>query len=284
VSELQRAVNDCGGYTQAMEGLGACALRASRHPVILHVRRPGFHMPYAHWVLFLGVEGGKARIVDPPNSVQLMPFGELLALWDGVGLVVARKPVKTWPIRAAGWFEEGVFLLLVAIVIHAVRCAAGRSGLSARRLWPAVMLVSLSVFLALVGHLLHDEGFLRNPTGLLQVVGRHFKPELPSISVAEIGSMIGQPGVTFVDARLPRDYESGHLTGAINLPVYAGPVERAERLAAIGPANRLVVYCQSTSCRWGELIAADLFFRGYRNVSLFPGGWQEWQQHEKSKF
>jgi rhodanese-related sulfurtransferase len=86
-----------------------------------------------------------------------------------------------------------------------------------------------------------------------------------------------------VDARFPQSYAAEHVAGAINLPVYAGPVERTEILAAANPANRVVVYCQSKHCHWAEVIASEMFFRGYRNVFVFPGGWEEWKHHEPSK-
>jgi rhodanese-related sulfurtransferase len=212
-----------------------------------------------------------------------MPFGDLLGLWDGVGLVVAREPIHTWPIRAAAYLEQGAFLFLVALALGAARCAWEWFGLGNRRLWSAVTLVFLAQVLALVHYLVQDEGFFRNPNGLVQVIGQHFKPELPTVSVAEIASMAGVPGLTIVDARSPQAYAEGHLTGAINVPIYAGPAERAERLAAVSPANRVVVYCQNINCHWAEVIASDIYFRGYQRVCVFPGGWNEWQQHEQSK-
>lgn len=282
LGELKQAVADFGAHAEAMEGLTASALRGSQHPIILHVRRPGLKTPYAHWILFLGVEGDKARIVDPPHEVQLLPFAELLSLWDGVGLVVSREPVQTWPVRAAAWFEQGVFLLLVAALLGAARFATGGAS-TARRpsVFPALLL--LAVGLAAVSHLVHDEGFFRNRSAVAQVVGRHFEPRLPSLSVAEVESMLGQPDVTVIDARYPNAYKHGHLSGAVNLPIYAGLVERADVLAAVKPTDRVVVYCQSENCPWGEVIASDLVFRGYHKVSLFPGGWNAWKQHEQSK-
>jgi rhodanese-related sulfurtransferase len=234
-------------------------------------------------VLFLGLEGDQARIVDPPNAVQLLPLAELLALWDGTGLVISREPTATWSLRAGAWLEQGIFLGFTAAVLAAARFGGRRLGVGRRRLVPAVLLILLGIGLAAAGHVIHDEGFLHNRAAVATVIGRHFSPELPSLSVAEVETLLGQPHVTFLDARFPRDYESGHLPGAINLPVYAGLVERAHVLATVPLTDRVVVYCQSTHCPWGEVIAADLSFRGYPNVTVFAGGWNEWQRHEQSK-
>ena len=132
-------------------------------------------------------------------------------------------------------------------------------------------------------NLLLDTGFLCNRVAVGQVVGLHFEPDLPEVSVAEVASLVGQPDVTFIDARFPQDYAHGHLAGAVSLPVYAGLVERSELLAAINPAQRIVVYCQSDGCTWGKSIASDLALRGYGNVHVFTAGWKGWVAHERDK-
>lgn len=283
-AELKRAASDLGVHAEVMENLSASALRNSPHPVILHVRRPGLHMPYAHWVLFLGVEGDKARIVDPPNAVQLLPFAELLSLWDGVGVVVATEPPNTLAIRAGGWAEQGAYLALATALLGVARLAAGRREKGRRRFgWALVLLPAFAVALAVASHAVHDEGLLRHRSAVAQVVGQHFEPDLPAVTVAEVEALLGQPGVTFLDVRVPEAFAAGHLPGAVNLPVYSGLVERSEALTAIRPEDRVIIYCQSEDCGWGEVVAADLAFRGYKGVALFPAGWRGWREHEQAR-
>lgn len=282
LGELSQAVVDFGCHAEAMQGLTAAALRAARHPIILHVRRPGLNMPYAHWMLFLGVEGDKARIVDPPNDVQLLPFAELLALWDGTGLVVSQEGAATCSLPLAAWFEQGVVLALAAILLLAIRLFNYRLGRIIP--WGRGILVILIVSIALgtAFHLFREEGFLGNRSAVATVVGRHFKPKIPTISLADVESLSSQPGVYILDARYPRDFAAGHLPRAINLPIFAGLVERSRTLAAIPPDSQVIVYCQSKNCHWGEVIASDLVFRGYGRVTVFSGGWQEWERHGQS--
>lgn len=283
LGELRQAAMDFGAHAEAVDGLTAASLRASSDPIILHVRRPGFGTPYAHWVLFLGVEGGKARIVDPPHAVQLLPFAELLALWDGTGLMVAKAPVSTWPVRVAAWLELGALLLFVVTVLGLARLAWERtSGRSHRPIGLAV-LPSLALFIAVAAHVIADEGFFHNQAALAQVIGGHFKPQLAGLSVQEVADLLRDPNVTLIDARYPQAYEQGHLPGAINLPVYSGLVERSTVLGRIRPTHRVIVYCQSDRCPWGEVIASDLYYRGYRQTSLFPGGWNAWVKHEQAR-
>ncbi len=285
-AELKQAIVDSGGYCEAMEGLTASALRNSSFPIILHVRRPGLKTDYAHWILYLGVQQDKARIVDPPNSVELLPFAELLSLWDGTGLVVSKSPISTWWIQGSAWFESIVLLLLIGAVLGGFRIALDQFRMANHRLrclyvLPALILIGFCA--ALITHSIHDEGLLANRAAVGQIVLQHFEPELPSVTYQEIKSLAHDPDVVFLDARFPEGYQMGHLPRAVNLPVYAGLVERSEILAKINPRARVIVYCQSEKCSWGEIIAADLMFRGYTNVELYPGGYKEWAAHESAK-
>lgn len=62
-----------------------------------------------------------------------------------------------------------------------------------------------------------------------------------------------QKGALLVDVRTPDEYASGHVDGALNLPVQELPA----RLSELGPTSRpVVVYCRSgaRSARAAELI------------------------------
>src|SRR5579884_3957483 len=126
LSELQMAARDFGAEAFPLEGLTATSLRAARYPIILHVRRPGKDTPFLHWILFLGNEGNRAHIIDPPNSVETVSFAQLLSLWDGVGLVIAKEPHATRSMFLASWLEQGVVLLLIAVGLGAVRLVLAR--------------------------------------------------------------------------------------------------------------------------------------------------------------
>lgn len=274
--EVIRAAQDFGLHAVAMEQLTAGSLRATDRPIILHVRRPGPKTPYAHWVLFVGMEGDQARIVDPPNEVQTLSFAELLSLWDGTGIVVSDQPIDMAGIRLAAYTQQVVVLLLVIAVLM-----AGRWLLPDRRWVGWVAAGFLAVIAACCYHLFHEEGLFGNTVAVAQVKGRYFPPELPTVTTEEVAQMVGRPDVTFIDARFPIAYEHGHVPGAINLPVYSGLVDRSRVLAAIPPGNRVILYCESAGCGWGELVGCDLYHRGYRDTAIYRGGYREWYEHER---
>jgi rhodanese-related sulfurtransferase len=282
LEELRRAAADHGAHALPLKAMTASSLRAADQPLILHVRRPGYQSTYAHWVLFLGVEDGKARILDPPNGVDMMPFAELLALWDGTGLMVSREPVNGWSVRAGGWLELGVLCAVAVFGVALFRSLVRKSSRSMSRLIAETALfIVLPVALAVLVHSVHDEGFLRNRSAVAEVVGVHFEPDVPELSLPDVLRLLKTPNVSVVDARFPRAYAAGHLPGAKNLPVYAGLPERSRLLAELPPEGPVIVYCQSEYCPWGKMVASDLVLRGRRDVYVFRDGWAGWAEHVK---
>ncbi|MBX9584336.1 MAG: hypothetical protein K2X87_28895 [Gemmataceae bacterium] len=272
--ELCRAARACGLVATPMTGLTPQSLRDSRHPVVLHVRRPGLGMPYLHWVLYAGDEGGLARVVEPPAEPQLLPYAELAALWDGAGVVVSTAPPDPLALRAGSW---GYGLACVAVVTAALGLL--RAWGPARRAGPVVgacVVVGVGGAAGVALQALDPDGLLRDRSAVALVVGHHFPAGVPEIDAVEARALAGAPAVTFIDARLPADYALGHVPGAVNLPVSAGLAERRAVTAALPPGGPVVVYCQSRSCQWADTVAADLYHRGYRDVRVFRGGWVGW--------
>jgi ABC-type bacteriocin/lantibiotic exporter with double-glycine peptidase domain len=62
--------------------------------MILHFRSTYADSKFNHWVAYLGVDGGKARIIDQPHRLATIPFAELLAKWDGVAIEISPEPIK----------------------------------------------------------------------------------------------------------------------------------------------------------------------------------------------
>jgi rhodanese-related sulfurtransferase len=281
VDDLCRAVCDHGGHAVPLSGLGEAALRASPDPVILHVRRPGYRSEFAHWVLFLGCDGTTARILDPPGNAQPLPFAELLAMWDGVGIVVSSSPSAALQVRAGGWLALAATLTVLAAAVAGSRRLAPRF---AARSWAGpAWLVTVSVTAALIYHASSASGFLRSPAATGEVARRYFQPDLPTVSTEEVAAFVGRPGVALIDCRLKAAYQNGHIPGAVNLSIAANTAERARILGDVPISNRLIVYCESVSCGWAQQMAGDLYYRGYRNVAVFRDGWVGWSRSESGR-
>ena len=63
-----------------------------------------------------------------------------------------------------------------------------------------------------------------------------------NVDVAEARNLIGEKGeLVILDVRTVSEYESGHLEGAINIPVEA----LSGRLSELNPNDELLVYCRT---------------------------------------
>jgi rhodanese-related sulfurtransferase len=278
VRELVRAIEEHGGHALAIDNLSADALRAAAHPMILHVRRPGHQTTYSHWVLFLGVEDGQARLLDPPEEMETIPLAELLALWDGTAILVAPGPPSLLSLRVASWTWFVASLLGCAALLVLARQIGSASRLSPR-VFPYLALPSLVVVAAMLSHLLWPEGFFRNRGAIAQVAGRYFEPPLTRLDFTQTRQMMKE-GAILLDARTPDAFQYDHLPDALNWPISASLSER-NRLFARLPAERpVIVYCQSSGCTWAATVASDLILRGHSKVYVYRGGVNDWFSQE----
>ena len=79
------------------------------------------------------------------------------------------------------------------------------------------------------------------------------------------------PGLHVVDARLPQDYASGHIPGAVNIE-WRRLVARRDEL----PANATVLlYCNTGSLSAQGALALKVL--GHENVKILTGGYDEWR-------
>jgi rhodanese-related sulfurtransferase len=99
---------------------------------------------------------------------------------------------------------------------------------------------------------------------------------LPSLTTQQVASALKAGNVTIVDARLARDFDSGHLPGAVNIPPGSPQAPRRAVLASASAGTPIIIYCQSLTCPFSERLAADLLADGFTNLSLYRGGWEEW--------
>lgn len=290
--ELQRAVTDVRMHAKSVGTMSISELRRSPYPMILHVKSTSESKEYNHYKLFLGTKDGKARVFDPPNVVQLVPFHELAPMWDGTGLIVSDKPIDLgkifWPARKR-------FLLYAIAAIAAILAVR----LITNKLYPTVgrlpihkklglsllqggELTMMALIAGLLFHFVNDAGFLAHANATTAIHQAHLANFMPKLSTSQLRQDIPS-GTVLIDARYKEDYEAGHIEGAINIPVGLCDAGRAAVLSKINKNARMVVYCQSTSCKFAETVATHLHSDGFSDISIYKGGWQEWQSNLKQK-
>ena len=95
---------------------------------------------------------------------------------------------------------------------------------------------------------------------------------ITTISVAEAKAMLDKGGVIFLDVRTAKEFKSGHVPGAVNVP--RGLLEfKIEKKISDKNAS-VVVYCK-TGGR-SSLASYTLVRMGYKNVKNMDGGWKAW--------
>jgi rhodanese-related sulfurtransferase len=92
------------------------------------------------------------------------------------------------------------------------------------------------------------------------------------ISVAEAKALLDKGGVLFIDCREPKEYKSGHVPGAINIP--RGLLEFQIGSKITEKNAPVVMYCKSGGR--ASLACCSVQRMGYKNVKNMDGGWQAW--------
>jgi rhodanese-related sulfurtransferase len=81
----------------------------------------------------------------------------------------------------------------------------------------------------------------------------------------------------FVDARSREDYESGHIKGAVSLPVGQFEEKIAAFLERYLPEAPIVTYCSGRTCLDSHHLAESLMEFGYDKISVFIDGFPGWE-------
>jgi len=287
LAELKKAAEDFGLNAKPIGKLGIKGLRQSDYPIILHVKSSAESSKYDHYVLYVGQSGGEARIFDPPRPVRSVPFYELAAIWDRAGLIVSAQPIDLGAVFAPARKRFVFYAVIVATIILLIRRLRKRWGIAVKsikgRLGLSVLeaagLVTAAVVTGMFYHFVSDAGFLAHPSATAGVQKAYAGSFIPKVGKAKAEELLGSETV-FIDARYALDYKAGHIEGAVNVPVDANDTESRRRMADIDKDCWLVVYCQSAGCRFAEKVSARLKEAGYRNISIFKGGWNEWKKEE----
>ncbi|MGE5608534.1 MAG: cysteine peptidase family C39 domain-containing protein, partial [Bacillota bacterium] len=94
-ADLIRAAQEHGLQATMVGKLTTRELRASPYPLLLHVKSVEVSKEYDHFVLFLGTQDGKARVLDAPHGQRLLDYPDLVRIWDGVAVLVSTQPIDS---------------------------------------------------------------------------------------------------------------------------------------------------------------------------------------------
>lgn len=102
-----------------------------------------------------------------------------------------------------------------------------------------------------------------SPLPVLEIDTAELAARLASAAPPRVAEILG-----------PRYFATGHLPGAVNLPL-EGFTEGAARLLP-DPSAEVVVYCASQTCQNSDLAERKLRALGYQHVRVYKGGKAAW--------
>ena len=96
-----------------------------------------------------------------------------------------------------------------------------------------------------------------------------------AVSLDELNKFTQSDGVMLLDVRPSIEYEFGHITGAISMPMN----ELMEKLNTLSPDKEIIAYCRGPFCVLADEAVKLLSERGYR-VRRLDDGYPEWKMKQ----
>ncbi len=289
LSDLCRAAADIGLHAIPAKGLSLSTLKRCPYPLILAVRAFPESKKLDHYFVALPGKGGRKLILDAAAGREVESEEKLRAQWNGLALVVADKAFSLgsvfWPSYAK--------LLFLIVAAAGIRILIPRfPAIFNRRMFispmnsllrVAVVLLCIVAF-PLIPVVFQREGSLLGSSETVAAVqDRHYGTFLPRVTANQLKEF-SDGGAVIVDARLQRDFDAGHVPGAINV----SPLETEKQIASVmkpyQPAVPIIVYCQSSQCDLAFIVSRNLNRLGFSRIYYYEGGWADWNKnnvHEK---
>ena len=292
LDDLLRAASENGLHAESVGRMTCAMLEYIQCPVILHVKRDLVTSEdYDHWILFAGIEPGKARIYDGVGTVELVDWADLASRWDGVAILIARSPMSTMTLGlvVAAQFVScvGAITAAIALLLCMYNWSLKRRGTFSPARWhgciaEGAIVTLLAAILGIGFRLLNGGGFLSYSPAVAAIQDKHLGGFLPKVDVDTVPGLLHQADVTVVDARLPADYEAGHLEGAMNIPPDSSPEQCLKIIEKVPRSDRIFIYCHSNGCPYSAIVARKLLALGYSHILYFRDGWVVWEEYQKS--
>jgi rhodanese-related sulfurtransferase len=133
--------------------------------------------------------------------------------------------------------------------------------------------------------LIASPGSAKTLPGVLDSVWSTTEEKIPEVSTAELKHLLETGSAVVFDARSPREYATGHIPGALNVPGKAGlppsqyTADMREVIRAVdgNTSARIILYCNGPFCGRSVRLAEDLLKAGFANVRRYQLGMPVWR-------
>jgi rhodanese-related sulfurtransferase len=103
-------------------------------------------------------------------------------------------------------------------------------------------------------------------------------PGIKTLNLAQAYQIFQDKSALFVDARSAQEYAEIHIPGAIDVSLENLKEKGAGALPGVSPDQKMVVYCSMLSCHAALKVAEKLVSLGFKQVSVFMGGFRAWDE------
>jgi rhodanese-related sulfurtransferase len=100
-------------------------------------------------------------------------------------------------------------------------------------------------------------------------------PNITFISLVQAEDLFST-GALFLDSREREKFQQGRIFGALSIPFEGEHDPAVLDILDVARERTLVIYCDGSECRSSVNLAAALHDRGYADIRIFFGGWEEW--------
>ena len=151
----------------------------------------------------------------------------------------------------------------------------------------AVIIIVLSAFVALGFNAVRGDSIAlvgnwpsKTSTGGAPITPPSAQPgDPPFIKLDDAAAKFQSPEIGFIDARLPDDYAAAHIVRAINIPFDNLDDSWNKVIDSLDHEREYVVYCSGEECESSLFLGRLMSQRGFKNLSIFFGGWSEWKDN-----
>lgn len=146
-----------------------------------------------------------------------------------------------------------------------------------RTIRQALAIAALSGIIAAVVHFPLIQRFARGEFRETFFVPAEF-PGIRMITLAEAEDLWRTGEAAFVDARAKDLYARGHVPRALSASAKAAEASWPSFFERLPFEGALVVYCEGGDCQSSLALAKLLREKGFTDIRVFNGGWEEWEK------
>lgn len=98
------------------------------------------------------------------------------------------------------------------------------------------------------------------------------------ITLGEAEELFATGSALFIDSRAAEDFKEGHIFGAKNIPFVERKKKEELNMEQYPLEGIYVVYCDANECQSSIELAKLLHEKGFQDIRIFFGGWEEWER------